>query len=385
MARKAYVGVNNVARQAKKIYVGVNNVARKVKKGYIGVANVARLFFSGIPRLVYHKDYFSTGTYAKTTSAYNGRYGFIGGSDQSGHTKDVVAFDKDLVMTVPTSATYRPSQGIQINPYVIFVPYDYSGFDYYNQAQTHGTFTISGITSGYGFWALYNDAYAILYPKEIGYGYPNKLFLINSTLTVIPVDVSSYGEYEHVGFPCRTNNGNYALILGGEEESAGGGLASDYFSDGVEAVDTNGTIISLPDLPERRARALGVRAGDYALCAGGEVGANASVAQYVYTVYAYNQSLTRSNAPNLSARSNTFVWNINASASAGEYGIVSVYTQTYYNGNYTYTHKYDAYSSELVKQTFNTDKICEAGVSVGVGAVFSSNTVSNKLDAFSLD
>lgn len=42
MAKKLYVGVNNVAHKGKKIYVGVNNVARKVKKIYVGVNNVAR-------------------------------------------------------------------------------------------------------------------------------------------------------------------------------------------------------------------------------------------------------------------------------------------------------------------------------------------------------
>ena len=51
MARKVYIGNNNVARNVKKIYVGVNGVARKVKKGYIGDSSgKARLFFSGATR-----------------------------------------------------------------------------------------------------------------------------------------------------------------------------------------------------------------------------------------------------------------------------------------------------------------------------------------------
>ena len=35
MAKKAYVGVNSVARKISKMYVGVNGVARKVKKAYV--------------------------------------------------------------------------------------------------------------------------------------------------------------------------------------------------------------------------------------------------------------------------------------------------------------------------------------------------------------
>ena len=48
MAKKIYVGVNNIARNVPKAYVGVGGVARKIIKGYVGDANgVARLFFDG--------------------------------------------------------------------------------------------------------------------------------------------------------------------------------------------------------------------------------------------------------------------------------------------------------------------------------------------------
>lgn len=41
MAKKTYVGVNNVAQEVSKMYVGVGNVARKVTKAYVGVNGVA--------------------------------------------------------------------------------------------------------------------------------------------------------------------------------------------------------------------------------------------------------------------------------------------------------------------------------------------------------
>lgn len=50
MAKKVYVGVNNVAKNVKSIYVGVNGVARKVIKVYVGDANgKARLCYQAAP------------------------------------------------------------------------------------------------------------------------------------------------------------------------------------------------------------------------------------------------------------------------------------------------------------------------------------------------
>ena len=46
MSKKAYVGVNGIARNVKNIYVGVNGVARKVVKGYVGVNGVAQQFWA---------------------------------------------------------------------------------------------------------------------------------------------------------------------------------------------------------------------------------------------------------------------------------------------------------------------------------------------------
>lgn len=52
MAKKTYVGVNNVARKVSKMYVGVNGVARKVKKAYVGVNGVAQQFYTALPKIV---------------------------------------------------------------------------------------------------------------------------------------------------------------------------------------------------------------------------------------------------------------------------------------------------------------------------------------------
>lgn len=46
MAKKAYIGVDGVARKLKKGYIGVDGVSRKIKKAYIGIGGVARLFYT---------------------------------------------------------------------------------------------------------------------------------------------------------------------------------------------------------------------------------------------------------------------------------------------------------------------------------------------------
>lgn len=53
MAKKIYVGSNNIARKVKKLYVGVNGVARKVKKVYIGVNGVAQLVYASALEYTY--------------------------------------------------------------------------------------------------------------------------------------------------------------------------------------------------------------------------------------------------------------------------------------------------------------------------------------------
>ena len=67
MAKKAYGGVNNIARNGIKIYAGVNNVARNVVKGYAGVDGVARQFWPVNDNiregLKYSVPYVSGGTY----------------------------------------------------------------------------------------------------------------------------------------------------------------------------------------------------------------------------------------------------------------------------------------------------------------------------------
>ena len=50
MAKKNYIGVDNIAHEVKKMYIGVDNIARKVKRAYIGDEN-------GLAKLIYSTSY----------------------------------------------------------------------------------------------------------------------------------------------------------------------------------------------------------------------------------------------------------------------------------------------------------------------------------------
>ena len=93
MAKKTYIGVNNVARQVKKVYIGVNGVARKVKKIYIGVANIARQVFGGG-----ELSYYGTATplaqaRADLAATSIGNYALFGGGSSASSTVDAYIVD----------------------------------------------------------------------------------------------------------------------------------------------------------------------------------------------------------------------------------------------------------------------------------------------------
>lgn len=73
MAKKTYVGVNNIARNVSKMYVGVNGVARKVKKAYVGVNGVARQFYQDALKIVTFNSGTDKEIYDMLVAHYEGR------------------------------------------------------------------------------------------------------------------------------------------------------------------------------------------------------------------------------------------------------------------------------------------------------------------------
>ena len=113
MAKKAYIGVDGVARKIKGGYVGVDGVARKIKKAYIGIGGVARPCWAGDSRaLAYYGNATALSNKVSFLAATTvGNYAlFAGGRKPSttvNHTasKTVDAYDTLLTRTSATSLT----------------------------------------------------------------------------------------------------------------------------------------------------------------------------------------------------------------------------------------------------------------------------------------
>ena len=127
MAKKAYVGVNSVARKISKMYVGVSGVARKVKKAYVGVGGVARLFFS--KGMNFNKVQIKTRyPLDETASATNTNYVLFGGGERRAQgastttaNTTVDAFNNSLTRTACSDLTgNRSSRGASSGNYAMF-------------------------------------------------------------------------------------------------------------------------------------------------------------------------------------------------------------------------------------------------------------------------
>ena len=101
MEKKAYIGVNGVARKIKKGYIGVNGVARKIKKAYIGIGGVARPCWSGAG-LEYYGEIGSLSVAKKAIAATTvGNYALFGGGESNSSVVD--AYNASLTRSTPTA------------------------------------------------------------------------------------------------------------------------------------------------------------------------------------------------------------------------------------------------------------------------------------------
>ena len=124
MTKKAYIGVNGIARKIKKGYVGIDNLSRKIKKAYIGVGGIARPFWSG-GELTYYGTITPLLQARQLLAATSiGGYALFGGGEFPGpkHSSVVDAYDSNLTRSTPTAlsqARYELS-ATSIGGYVIF-------------------------------------------------------------------------------------------------------------------------------------------------------------------------------------------------------------------------------------------------------------------------
>lgn len=264
MAKKAYVGVSNVARRSKKIYIGVGGKARKVKKGYIGVNGVARLFYQSTLEA---KRYGTTtvrneSRYSNFAAESIGNYAlFAGGAyNAATNTNYVNAYNSSLVLTNPTglsqSRTYIGSGAC--DTYALFA---------------------GGMTSwdgGYGTTTV--DAY-------------------NSSLTrSIPTGLSN--SLREVG----------GIKFNGKAVFAGGRTSTSYTGIIYKQLTIYDNSLSKTTSGELSDAQIGINAatvGNYLLFGGGAHISYSSTMGYsgVTTIDAFNSSFTRTSATPLSSAS----------------------------------------------------------------------------------
>lgn len=257
MAKKVYIGVDDIARRVKKIYIGVGGVAKKVRKGYIGVGGIARLFFSGLGPAVYSREATPL-TNAKWDigSATVGDYAIFAGGREAGfsnlnyYKSDVAAYDRRLTKASPTSLDIgRCPAGTSVGNYAIFAGGEY----------------VTG-SSDYP-----NDGTAV----DV---YSSSLTKVSADPLDVPVDALG-----------ATSVGNYALFAGGHYVD-GHGFHSETVAD-VTSYDTSLVKGIVTPLQQGRSRMGATTIGDYALFAGGGF--------VLSSVETYNSSLTRGSAGDL--------------------------------------------------------------------------------------
>lgn len=358
MAKKSYIGVDNVARKNKKGYFGVDNLARKLKKGYIGVGGVARPCFTGG-----ELAYYGTGTSLQNSrydlsGARAGTYAvFLGGHLGDGSVVGSIdVYSSTLVHSTLSifSAKFSCAAASAGDAYALFVDgNEASGIPYpatyavsaalVKSQPTNLDTNVCGyrIGTSLGIYALFaGGAYSTSLYGVIYY-YSN--VLVKGTVGSF-VDYTQYGR----GASCGCV-GSTALFAGGQNQTV---TAS------VTLVSSSLVISTGTSLSQARYYSAAAKAGDYCLVAGG----NTSFSSYVSTVDAYSSSLVRTTATSLSSsRADS------RGLSVGDYGLFGA--GRIKSGN---TNVVDIYDANLVRttMTMSANRKYHAGISVNNFGIF---------------
>lgn len=375
MAKKAYIGIDGVARKAKKIYLGINNKARKVKKGYIGIGGVARPFWPSLEGVEYYGQItpLSKARYhfnAKTTP--DGEHILFGGGANNTSVLDTIdCYDKSLTRTLPTTLSQARCDLAVANTggYVLFAGggnglYGTTGYntvDYYNASLSRGKTTLSQkkfehAGASIGDYALFaggtNSPSSGTYSKTIEH--------FNSSLTK---GVTSTTLYATASCLAGCSTPKYAFFAGGWNRA--------YIHEQVIAFNDSLTAFRPSDYAIARYSLGGAFVGDYTLFAGG-VGVGENL---VSAVDAYNSSLTLVTAPALtSARYNY------TSISTPGFAIFCGGAETAAGGDTAVFGSIDAYDASLTRttpQNLTVARYNMAGDAINGFALFGGGTSIN--------
>lgn len=280
---------DSMVKRVKKTYIGVDDVARKIKRVYIGVGNTARLCYTdgsepvyadkstlSLARRLYEDGASSVGNYAL----------FFGGQISAGYTNVVDAFNCSRTRTLPTVLSVARSQGASttVGNYAIYAGgvagsnNIYGNVDYYNSSLTRGNAT----SLGYARYAIRSASVnnvAVLAggTRNVTNGVYNDMDCYNSSLTRIYSGTPfSNNFYRATG----TTVGNYAIFAGGY---------SSYCRNEAYAVTSSLSVSMITSLSVARSWPTSATAGNYALIIGGMNDSD----DHLSVVEAYTDSLTR--------------------------------------------------------------------------------------------
>lgn len=246
MAKKMYIGVDEIARKVKRGYIGVDGVARKIKRGYIGVGGIARICFSGGELAYYGTIDNHTMAISDGTATTVGNYALFHGSI---NYSTIYAINTSLVISTPTGLSKKVyvMASTTVGNYAIFA----GGRDYNDGGSTKYSSTA---------WA-YN---------------------MSLTRTII----NEYSLVSAVMDLAATTVGDYAIFAGGYNTSNGTFASSTYYNKSL-------TRSIGRSMGTARRSLAATTVGDYAIFAGG-----GSAIGYSAAVDVYDKSLVHTSLNN---------------------------------------------------------------------------------------
>ena len=279
MAKKAYIGVNGVARKIKKGYVGVDGLARKIKKAYIGIGGVARPCWSGGTLTYYGTLEPLPDQWYDQAATTVGEYALFAGGPYS--SNKVIAYNESLtqiaVDNLTVSRKYNPAATTVGNYAVVGGGNSSDGrFDIYDASLTHQISTFESPVKRYYLAATTVGNYGVFAGGgRDASSETDRVDYCDDSLTFSAGRVLKSPR----SYLAATTVGEYALF-------AGGG----YYSKVVDVYDASMTQLNRSDyLRTARRELAATTVGEYALFAGGQS------ASRIYTdiVDAFDVSLTR--------------------------------------------------------------------------------------------
>lgn len=303
MAKRIYVGVGNTARRVKKAYVGINGIARRIKKAYIGVGGVARPCFST------ELEYWGETPQPLISGADNlaaakvGDYAVFGGgtntvNNTSLYLSAVTAYNKALVRSLPDELSVARTRlaAASVGGYAIFAGGMYrsqngkqknsSVAEAYDTSLTRKIIDSLDRTT-YDLIGTQNTNYAMFIMGDERYSTSYDAYDASLTHVVFKTVVPTV--YDCIADAAAAGVGNYVLFGGGYRVSQNK-VIGDMFSVNLSLTTQNATALS-----ESRRGLEGAGNKKYAIFAGGR-----DKVSDLRTVDAYNESLTRTSATELS-------------------------------------------------------------------------------------